>query len=169
MEYFDVYARDGEKLDKAVPRGTKLKAHEYFLVVHIWVHNNNHQYLVQKRAKKTDRNPGLWATTSGLVLKDENPLEAARRELYEELSIATSNDALSLVDIVRTDEGPYRTITHVYRLKKDVIIEQLTLETEEVAQVQWLSLERIEMMANDGLFWDYRKLLRDPDYFKRLE
>lgn len=43
--------------------------------------------LILKRSRKVGRYPGRWAGISGFIEEDETPLEAARREVYEETGI----------------------------------------------------------------------------------
>ena len=64
MEYFDLYNKDGQKINKVVPRGTKLLKGEYHIVVNIWIRNNQGQYLIQQRNKLSDKRPFMWAATA---------------------------------------------------------------------------------------------------------
>ncbi|MFA7233143.1 MAG: 16S rRNA (adenine(1518)-N(6)/adenine(1519)-N(6))-dimethyltransferase RsmA [Terrimicrobiaceae bacterium] len=56
--------------------------------VHVLIFNSQGDLLLQKRSIWKDRNPGCWdSSAAGHVDSGENYLEAARRELHEELGI----------------------------------------------------------------------------------
>ena len=57
--------------------------------VHMLLFNSAGELFLQKRSMWKDRNPGLWdSSAAGHVDSGENYLQAARRELQEELGIA---------------------------------------------------------------------------------
>ncbi|MEW6107613.1 MAG: NUDIX domain-containing protein [Nitrospirota bacterium] len=58
-------------------------------VVHVLVFNKTGQLLLQKRSKNKDTAPGKWDTSAGgHINPDEDTLDAARREMQEELGIS---------------------------------------------------------------------------------
>jgi 16S rRNA (adenine1518-N6/adenine1519-N6)-dimethyltransferase len=64
--------------------------------VHILVINQQNQIFLQKRSRWKDRHPGLWdSSAAGHVNSGEDYDTTARRELKEELGIATTLTALT--------------------------------------------------------------------------
>lgn len=154
-----------ESMKKTIPR-TQMKNHPcYFRVVHLWLEKEN-LYLVQKRAKKSDDTPFMWAFTTGLVDPYEDPILAIIREAKEELNLSLKKSDLSLIKIVPTHQHPYKTFTYVFhhQLKEPV---SYTLN-EEVQATDFWSIKTIETAIKNGSFWNYPKLLNDPDYLKEL-
>ena len=94
MEYFDLYNKDGQKLNKKVLRGTKLKEDEYHIVVNVWIKNKEHHYLIQQRNKLSDRHPFMWAATDGSAVAGDSSIITALKETYEELGISLKEDKL---------------------------------------------------------------------------
>ncbi len=169
MEYFDLYTEEGHYLNKVALRGQSLKPGEYFLVVHVWIENSEGKFLIQRRAKKTDPIPHQWAVVSGIPNHQEAPLEAAVRETKEELGLSLSEDELEKRARIVTSHKGYNTITHVYHARKDVALEQLSPDSEEVMDVQFASHADILRMVEEKRFWNYAELLNFAEYFGLLK
>ncbi len=167
-EYFDVYDRYGNYLNKCVRRGERLSEGEYFMVIHVWVENSKGEFLIQKRAKTTDPIPHQWAITSGLPDPGESPVDAAIRETKEELGLTLDSDALTRFRRVVSDHNRYHTITHVYHVTKDVALSELVLDPEEVMDAAYVTLDTILEMVRAQKFWNYEVLLDDSGYFEHL-
>ncbi len=169
MEYFDVYDEHGNKLDKTAPRGSHLNKGEYFLIVHVWVSNGRGEYLIQRRAKPTDANPYLWATTTGGADVGESARAAARRETKEELGLTFDKDAFERLKIITSIRGRWQTICHVFHVHTDRNLEDIRVNPDEVLDVKYATLRDIKRMIKEKTFWDYPYLMNDPDYFRVLE
>ena len=169
MEYFEIYDALGHSTNKQVPRGTPLKPNEYFMVVHVWIVHSNGTYLIQKRAKTSDPIPYQWAITTGGALVKETALDAALREVKEELGLTITKTALNKLETIVSKRNAFHTITHVYLVEQDVDLNTLTLDASEVQEVAYASLDTIKTMIKDKLFWDYPYLLNAPNYFNKLE
>jgi len=168
MEYFDVYDEKGYYLNKVVSRGTRLKEGEFFLVVHVWIENDEGKFLIQKRAKKSDPIPHQWAITSGIPNSGEKPLDAALRETREELGAELDKSKLKKRAQIVSAHGKYNTITHVYHTYQNIALENLELDKREVCDVKYARLDEILSMVESGDFWNYSKLLGVEDYFDML-
>lgn len=62
MEYWDLYDKDKNKLNKIVKRGDYLSDDEYHLVVNAWIMNDKNELLISQRSakKKTSFNVGMY-------------------------------------------------------------------------------------------------------------
>ena len=52
---------------------------------------NNNKLLILKRSDKVRTMRGLWSGISGIIEKDEVPLERAKIEIYEEVGLVENN------------------------------------------------------------------------------
>ena len=52
---------------------------------------NNDKFLLLKRSEKVKSMKGLWAGVSGIIERNETPLERAKIEIFEEVGIEESN------------------------------------------------------------------------------
>lgn len=164
MEYVECFNRQNQSLEKKIPRHQMKNAPEYFRVMHAWITNEKGQYLVQKRAKKDDTRPFLWAFTSGMFLPGEAPIDGIIREVAEELTLPTSAAEWSLLKIITTDVPPYKTHTYIFHLARSQMPHFQA--TPEVSALAWWSYQEIIEAINQDQFWNYPVLLNAPDYFK---
>ncbi|HAK87799.1 MAG TPA: NUDIX hydrolase [Nitrospiraceae bacterium] len=89
-EILEIVDRDGKTLGTA-PR-SKIHGNPSLIhkVVHVLVFNEAGELLLQKRSMNKDVAPGKWDTSvGGHVPADENLIEAAKREMEEELGIVS--------------------------------------------------------------------------------
>jgi isopentenyl-diphosphate delta-isomerase type 1 len=88
-EFFDVLDKDGKPTGQVCPRSIVHQNGYYHATVHVWVVNESGDILLQKRSAQKDTHPGLWdISCAGHLSAGDTPLDAAVRELYEELGIS---------------------------------------------------------------------------------
>ncbi len=156
MEIFDLYDIDRNLINKQLVRGDKRNKDEYYLVVHCGIFNSQGEMLIQHRQSFKSNWSGLWdLTCGGHAQSGESSREAIRRELKEELGISYDF----------TDVRPYFTMNwqcgfdDFYLLQKDLDIDSLKLQYEEVQEVKWADLDEILKMIDVGEFIPYHKAL----------
>jgi len=110
-------------------------------VVHVF--NPRGQIYIQKRSPQADTSPNLWDhSAAGHVDKGEEPEKAAKRELYEELSIDADDLILiSTYKTQRTDKD--KIFNRFWYIYKYVYDGDIKLRREEVSagkfvDVGWL-------------------------------
>ena len=70
---------------------------------------NNDKFLLLKRSDKVKSMKGLWAGVSGIIEKNESPLERAKIEIFEEIGIIESNiKLLKSADLVKVESPQYK-------------------------------------------------------------
>ena len=90
MELWDLYNENREIIGEHI-RGKKLPASTFHLVVHVWIKNPKGKYLISQRSKNRPTHPLKWECVGGAVLKGENSLQCALREVKEEVGIDLTN------------------------------------------------------------------------------
>ena len=152
MELWDVLDEDRAPTGRTVERGGfVLKPGEYHLVVHIWVITSSGSFLIQRRSDDKEPMPGEWAATGGAAVSGEDSFTAARRELFEELGIATDrNTLLPLVSLKRKN-----SFLDVWYTVYDQPLDRLPLQSSEVAEIKLVSKEELLTMIKDGIFHRY--------------
>ena len=157
MEQWDIFDKSGQTTGKTVTRGRiALNKDEYHLVVHIWIIGSDGQLLVQRRSDSKPLMPGEWAATGGAAISGETSLQAAQRELLEELGIDTYNGNIIFVHrIVRKN-----SFVDIYLVHTDITVRDLKIQTSEVAAAKWVHRNKLRHMIRNGEFHNYGK-----DYF----
>ena len=169
MEYFDLYNKDGKKINKQVLRGTKIQVDEYHLIVHVWIRNNDNLYLIQQRNKESDKAPYLWAVTAGSATVGDTSIITALRETLEELGISLVKDNMKFLKRYFTEDNYANFITDVYLINQDVLLKDLIIDETEVKDCMYSSIKEIEELVSERMFWDYEKILKQKGYFDLIE
>ena len=151
MELCDVVDKFGNRTGRVVARGTELAPDEFYLVVHVWITDEQENYLIQQRAFHLVSNPGVWATTVGYVLSGEESMEGAIREVREELGIQLSPDHLHLLERHALDDR-IEDIWMVEAIRDSIGTPVLG---EEVADLKWISRSELEQLVNQGKVFKY--------------
>ncbi|GAB6097708.1 hypothetical protein JCM14469_39620 [Desulfatiferula olefinivorans] len=146
-ETIDVLTDDGEITGRTEPRETIHALGLWHRTVHIWIVNDDRDILLQKRAQAKKTHPGLWdVSCAGHISTGETSLDAARKELFEELGLDLSPAELMFLftEKVETlhDEGRYidREFHDIFLVRKNVPLTDLTLQADEVAALMYLPL-----------------------------
>lgn len=147
MEYLELYDEDKNLANEKTLRykGMKPIDGRYIGIVLLFIENAEGKFLIQKTSKEKEN---IFATTGGLVKQgnsfDEQVLEEAKEELNLDLEIRELKHVYT--------EKQKNTFVHTYYLKKDIDIEKLSLQKEEVEYVKWLSVNEINELINQESF-----------------
>ncbi|MFD2867291.1 NUDIX domain-containing protein [Kurthia populi] len=152
MEKWDVYDKHRMKKAKKIYRGEPMDSEEYHLVVHACIFNQQGKMLIQQRQTFKDSWPNLWdVTCGGSALEGETSQQAIGRELFEEIGLAHQFDKMRPHITVNFERG----FDDYYLLEREVDIEQLVLQPDEVQAVKWASHQEIKEMMAEKQFVPY--------------
>lgn len=147
-EYTDLYDENknltGEKLFRE--KGTKLIVPKgrYSIVVLAFIENSKGEFLFQMTSK---RKKNVWATTGGHVKSGQTSKEAIIEEIKEELGIDINENEIKLFKTYKYDDA----FKDVFYIKKDIDINSLTYQEDEVEYVKYLTKDEIlDLINNDG-------------------
>ena len=146
MELLDLYDDKGKKLNKTVERGKKFDAGNIMISI-IFIKNKDNKYLIQKTSKEKG---SKYSSTGGHVTHGETGLTTIIREIKEELGININPNELEFISLVKHPTRPF--LINLYLLEKDVCIDQLKLQKEEVESVTWLAKEEILNLIKEHKF-----------------
>jgi len=169
MEIFDLYDNKGILLEEKMERGGTNKKGQFHLVAHIWIKNSEGKFLMQQRNKKTDRIPHQWAATGGAVTSGEDSLTGAIRETEEEIGIKFDKDQFRLLKRFFVEDETANYITDLYLIEEDVLINDCVLDTVEVKQLKYFTLEEYKQLALNNQAWNYERLVTRVGYYDALE
>ncbi|MBQ7347100.1 MAG: NUDIX domain-containing protein [Clostridia bacterium] len=156
MELWDIYDKDRNLKDGTMVRGEPILDGDYHLVVHVCIFNSKGEMLIQKRQPFKSGFSGMWdVTVGGSAVHGDTSRRAAERELFEEVGIKVDLTEVQPHLSVNWEQG----FDDIYLVQKDVDIETLTLQYEEVERVSWATEEQILSMIDSGEFIPYYKHL----------
>lgn len=157
MERWDLYTENRELTQKEHIRGNKIPENCFHLVVHVWIKNAKGEYLISQRAADRPTFPLLWECVGGSVLKGENSLQGAVREVKEEVGIDLESANGKL--IFSKTRKPFSDILDVWLFQYDGDVCLKNATTNEVKQVIWMDRKQIEEL------FEQKKLINTLEYF----
>lgn len=165
MELLDVYDNNANKTGRVVERGDKsavFSDNEHIAVAIIYIENNEGKFLIQKTSKEKG---GIYSSTGGHVDHGEEPIETIKREVKEELGIDISNDNIIDLGYVLCDFP----IRFLFYLKKDIDLNNVKLQKEEVESVKYMSVDELnKIIENNEMHEAHGKLLKNVLEYKNV-
>jgi len=150
-EYWDLYDKNRNKINKVVKRGDKLRDDEYHLVINAWIKNSKNEFLITQRSENK-AHPLMWECTGGSALKGETSKNAALREIKEELGISIDESTGILIGTTLRYYPNCPDILDVWVFESDISIDYIFIQEEEVNDVMWASVEKIKELYNENKF-----------------
>ena len=154
MEYWDVYDKKGKWKRRAIRKGERLKNDEYHIIVEGWILRDDGNFIIQRRALDKKSFAGMWyCSAGGSVISRETPKEGMVREFKEELGVDISEEELHLKRII-TEKN---TIFYIFLVRKNISLDEIKLQEEEVMDVDLADPNKIRKMVEDKTFigFDY--------------
>lgn len=154
-EIWDLYDENRELLGKDHVRGEQLPIDGYHLVVHVWIRNSKGEYLIAQRSANRQTYPLMWECVDGSVIKGENSLQGALREVKEEVGVdlLPKKGHVILSDIKKIEFGKVvNKIVDIWLFKYDGEVDLSNATTDEVAQVAWMNREQIKELFEHNMF-----------------
>ncbi|KZL90377.1 NUDIX hydrolase [Clostridium magnum] len=152
MELWDIYDKNRNLTGRTMERGSEFYKGDFHLVIHVCIFNSKNEMLIQQRQPWKKGWPNMWdVTVGGCAVSGETSIEAAEREMFEEIGY----------EIDLSDERPFFTINFevgfddYYLVEREIEIKDLTLQYEEVQSVKWASKDEILQLVKERKFIDY--------------
>ena len=144
MELLDIYNSKGEVTGKVIERGSKdLGPNEHIAVSIIYIENSDGKFLIQKTSESKG---GNYSSTGGHIYNNETPKDAIIRETKEEIGLDISKDNIIDLGFICVDIP----VRFIYYLKKDININDLVLDKEEVDSIYYFSIQELNKIINEG-------------------
>jgi len=150
-EYWDIYNKNFEKINKRVKRGDKLEDDEYHLVINAWIVNSKGEFLITQRVA-TKPHPLMWECTGGSAIEGDNPLDACVREIKEEVGLDIDVKTAKHIGTTIRYYKNCPDILDVWLFKSDADISEIIIQEEEVNDVMWADKEKILELHYEGKF-----------------
>ena len=148
-EILDIWDENGCPTGNCAPKDYLHQKGLFHPTVHIWFYNRTPAILLQKRGPNKQIFPNLWdVSVAGHVAAGETILEAALREIKEEIGLVVGSTALELLRVKKNINKFPIGITdcefqHVYLCELLVDVTALKLQSEELEAVRLFSFEEI--------------------------
>ena len=159
IEYRELIDEERKSTGKKILKGERIPKGKYIVAVVVFMYNaKKRKWLMQKRSKVKG---SKWATTSGHPKFGESSIDGMITEIEEEIGIKVEKEELTLVTTQRRKDK----FVDIYYMEKDIDIESIKLQKEEVSDVKYLTDRDVEKFYEAGKFkkthYEYFKLLKD--------
>ena len=142
-ELRDLYDKYSNKTDKTYRKGETIPEGYYPMVVMVVIRNSKGEFLMQKRVPSKG---GDWGVTGGHPKSGETPMEGIITEVQEELGLDFSNEQFFEYDSGCDGRDCYK----MYFVNKDVDLNDITIQEEELSEVRWFSMDELKHMVETG-------------------
>jgi len=138
--------------------------------VHIWFYTDKGDILIQKRAKNKSSFPHLWdVSVAGHIGAGEDIIISAMREIKEEIGLAVGSNKLNKIGVFREkfEHGIGHIdneIHHIYLCALETDISALSIQKEELSEIQLISIDSLETAIN-GADFETIFVPHYPDYY----
>ena len=151
MELWDLYNKDGNKINKSHSRGDPLNNGEFHMVVENWIKNNEGQYLIQKRTKPLRSYINPWSTTAGAAVVGETSILAIQRETQEEIGLIFNKYEIIFIERSFFDDF----FMDVYETVWNGKIEDIIFDPKEVSEIKWVTKAKIQELYKSKEFYSH--------------
>ena len=145
MELLELYDDFGNKTGKVIQRGdktAKIGRCEHIPVGVIYIENSKGEFLMQKTS---DEKGSEYSSTGGHICAGETPLDSIKREVEEELGINIDNEDVKELGFLIYD----MPIRFMFYLKKDIDINDIKVQEEEVEFVKYMTANEIKKLIEN--------------------
>ena len=143
IELRDLYDKNSNKTDKTYYKGDDIPKGYYPMVVMVVIRNSDGKFLMQKRVESKG---GDWGVTGGHPKSGETPIEGIITEVKEELGLDFSKEEFIEYESGCDGKDCYK----MYFVNKDIDIDDITIQKEELSEVRWFSMDELKRMVNTG-------------------
>ena len=110
--------------------------------VAIWIINDKKEVLLQRRSKNKTY-PNKLSITAGHVDKDEKEIDAALREIFEEIGLNITKEDLKFITIYKNLQDKNNCFSYNYLLKTNKKINDMTMQKEEVSELMYIQIDEL--------------------------
>ena len=147
MEYIQLFDENKNMLNEGIERSRKENIPEgkYFMIILLFIENDNHEFLIQKTSKERDN---VFATTGGHVSLGDNNIKTVIKEAKEELGIDLKEDEIEFV----YSKKHHIAYCDTFYVHKNIDIKDIKVQKEEVDYVEWMSVDKINKLIEEDKF-----------------
>lgn len=148
-EYVDLYDENkqltGERIFKEKGKKSLTPKGKYTIVVITFIINSEGKYLIQKTSTRKN---GVWALIGGHVKSGQTSVNAIKEEIFEEIGIDIDVNDIKLFKTYKYEDA----FKDVYIINKDIDLNKVKLEKDEVEKVIYLTKEEVyDLIKNNNL------------------
>lgn len=153
-ELIDILDSEGKPTGQSCLKSVAHQNGYFHATVHIWLYTKDEKILLQKRAATKKVFPNLWdISVAGHIGAGEQILDAAVREVYEEIGLSIQREDLKKIgtrihQVVHHNGIQDNEFHHVFICELTVPVQELVVQKEEVAGLKLFDLTILQQTKN---------------------
>lgn len=153
-ELIDILDSEGNFTGRTCLKSEAHKHGHFHATVHVWLYTRDERVLLQKRSPNKKVFPNLWdISVAGHIAAGEQILDAALREVYEEIGLELRQTDLVKIGIRKHQVSHANGIQdneihHVFIAELKTDLSDLTVQEEEVAGLELFDLSILSNTKN---------------------
>ncbi len=148
-EIWDIYNDQKQPTGRTVTREqvgqNGLPSGDYHAVTGIWIIGSDGRILITMRHPHKSFG-GMWENPGGAVLRYENTVQGAVRELFEETGLRAEPKELTLIE---SSFGEW-AILDSFTVHKDSVLSSLKLQACEAVAARWVTPAQLDKLCEMG-------------------
>jgi isopentenyldiphosphate isomerase len=144
-ELIDILNSNGKALGRSAKKSEAHRLGLFHATVHIWFYTKDGELLLQKRSAIKDINPGMWdVSVAGHIGAGESIIDAAIREVQEEIGIAITGKELNKIGVFKSIQKHSEQLIdcefhHTFLSELKISLKHLTKQESEVDDLKLIS------------------------------
>jgi isopentenyldiphosphate isomerase len=145
-ELIEIWNEAGEPTGETALKSEAHRQGWFHPTVHIWLYTDSGKVLLQKRAPEKETFPGLWdVSVAGHIQAGEESLEAAKREIKEEIGLQPKKGSLHFLGRFKSEQSHPggiidREFHHCYLSELKEPLRKLQPQAGEVSELKLIPL-----------------------------
>lgn len=145
--------------DKIIGQETRASIHKKGLLhreVHVWIYNDKGEVLFQRRGPDKDTYPNLLdVSVGGHISPNENSLQAAVREIKEEVGLVISPGDLHFLNKIRKQShDPVTGSTNsvldaIFCYRLNLRKDSIKIESGEATALEWRQIDKMFVLSDE--------------------
>ena len=171
-ELIDILDANGNMTKKTAMKSEAHKNGWFHQTVHVWFYTSDGKILLQQRGKEKDVYPLLWdVSVAGHVGAGEDIVEAAIREIQEEIGLATTPSDLEKIGIFKSIQNHSEELKdyefhHTFISKLNVHFNSLQKQVSEVEALKLIPINQFSEELKEISKYGY--VPHNPTYYETI-
>lgn len=112
--------------------------------VAVWVMNKDKEILLQRRSAKKENGANKLSIVSGHIANNEVEINAALRELSEEIGLEYKEKDLIFLGIYKLEQNKNKCFSYTYFILTDKGIDEMIMQEDEVSELKYITISELE-------------------------
>ena len=112
--------------------------------VAVWLINKEKKILLQRRSPKKKNGANKLSIVAGHIANDELEINAALREVAEEIGLKYEEKDLIFLGIYKLEQEKNKCFSYTYLIITDKSVDEMKMQEDEVSELKYITISDLE-------------------------